>query len=332
MAVLMAAGMARAAQPIQTKQDVLAWMNAYDPKRDFARAPSVMKKASNIGVLSDPEAAGMYVGFMAGMIASRPEKADATVQKLLVIRPADYWAIVRAIAYSGHPDWPGLMTRFAPKMPTRELMAQRYLDGKLPTPATRVTEEKTSWSDRFNPANWFSGKDKEKQVALDERPEMLDVYWGYYFATRGSWPLERMIRMLPWADERDNVEKLTIGSMAKYTLAMNASRDTRVLGFLKGLRVQQTDEKTLKQLSETIEAAETAETSELRRTALARMEDLKRLGPGNKRDMALWGKIGQGVISLGCVAAAATGQAALGLPCVIGGAASSAALYYLTSP
>jgi hypothetical protein len=31
-------------------------------------------------------------------------------------------------------------------------------------------------------------------------------------------------------------------------------------------------------------------------------------------------------LSVGCVAAAATGQVAFGLPCVIGGAASSAAL------
>jgi hypothetical protein len=40
----------------------------------------------------------------------------------------------------------------------------------------------------------------------------------------------------------------------------------------------------------------------------------------------MWGKISQAVISLGCMAAAATDQVALGLPCVIGGAASSAAL------
>ena len=43
--------------------------------------------------------------------------------------------------------------------------------------------------------------------------------------------------------------------------------------------------------------------------------------------MATWGKIGEGVISVRCVAAAATGDTALGLPCVLGGAATSALLY-----
>ena len=336
IAVLMAAGMARAAAPTQlnTKEGVLAWMNAYDPKHDLARAPSVMKTASDLGVLSDPEGAGMYVGFMAGLIGSNPKNADAIVGKLLAVRPADHWAVVRAIAYSGHPDWRGLMTRFAPKMPTRELMAQRYLEGKLPTPDTPVSENKKTWRDRFNPTKWFAKKDKakEKEIPLEERPEMLDTYWGYYFASRGAPPIQRIIRMLPWSEDRNSLEKLTIGSMAKFTMAMNASRDSDLLGLLKTLQPRQTDKETKKQLAETIEAAETAEVATLRTTALTRLEDLKRKGPGYKRDATLWGKIGQGVISVGCIAAAATGQVALGLPCVLGGAASSALLYYWATP
>ena len=173
--VLMVAGMARAAAPIQlnTKEGVLAWMNAYDPKHDLARAPSVMKTASDVGVLSDPEGAGMYVGFMAGLIGSNPKNADAIVGKLLAMRPADHWAVGRAIACSGHPDWRGLMTRFAPKMPTRELMAQRYIEGKLPTPDTPVSENKKTWRDRINPTKWFARKDKnkDKEIPLEERPE-----------------------------------------------------------------------------------------------------------------------------------------------------------------
>ena len=75
------------------------------------------------------------------------------------MRTADHWAIVRAIAYSGHPDWRGLMTRSAPKIPTRKLMAQRYLEGKLPTPDTPpVAEKKTTWKDHANPAKWFARK------------------------------------------------------------------------------------------------------------------------------------------------------------------------------
>lgn len=332
IALLMASSIGQAEPPIQnSKEGVLAWINTYHPNRDLSRAPAVMRKASDLGLLNDPEGSGIFVGFMAGMIGSKPEKADATIKKLLAIRPADHWAIVRAIAYSSHPDWRGLMSRYAPKMPTRAVMAQHYLDGQLPTPDTPVAEEKTSWKDRTNPAKWFAKKDKEKPAPLAERPETLDMYWGYYLASRSSPPLERIVKMLPWAQERDSVEKLTIGSMAKFTLALNASRDPKLLESLKTLQTK-TDQETSKQLAEVIEAAETAEISPLRKIALARLEDLKRMGPGSKRDAVWWGKLGQGALSLGCVAAAATGQAALGLPCVLGGAASSAALYYWGTP
>lgn len=333
IAVMMAAGLAQAAPQAQpTKEGVLGWINAYNPKRDVGRVPAVMKVASELGLMSDPEGGGMFVGFMAGVIGANPKSAPGIIKKLLAIRSADHWAVVRAIAYSGHPNWRGLMTRFAKDMPDRATMAQRYLDGTLPTLNTPVAEERTSWKDRVNPRKWFAGKDDDRPVPLEERPEIIDVYWGYYYGSRSASPVKRLVGMLPWSEERDSVEKLTIGSMAKFTMALNASRDMKLLKLLKTLQAQQTHKKTKKQLAEAIEAAETMEVTALRKEALDRLEELKRMGPGSKRDIAWWGKLGQGAISLGCVAAAATGQVALGVPCVVGGAATSGLLYYFASP
>ena len=39
--------------------------------------------------------------------------------------------------------------------------------------------------------------------------------------------------MLAWSKERDDLERLTIGSMAKYTLASNAAKDRDLLSILK---------------------------------------------------------------------------------------------------
>jgi len=36
---------------------------------------------------------------------------------------------------------------------------------------------------------------------------------------------------------------------------------------------------------------------------LAVVQELKRKGPGYKRDISFWGQVGEGAISLGCVAA-----------------------------
>jgi hypothetical protein len=321
-------GPATAAPTLQvnSKDSVLAWINAYDPARDFARAPAVMKTASDLGAFSDPESAGMYVGFMAGLIAATPSKADKVIDALLAMRAADHWSIVRAIAYSGHPDWRGLLERYRAKMPTRDLMAQRFLEGKLPTFDTPAPEKK-KWTQRANPVNWFKKK-PEEVTPLNERADIVDVHWGMYFAQRSEAPLKRMAELLPWADERDSFEKLTIGSMVKYTMAMNASRDSKLLARLKNLKAQTTDKIAVKHLGEAIEAAETVEIAMLRRDAVGRMEELKRMGPGYKRDVAWWGKVGQGALSLGCVVAAVNGMVDLGLPCVVGGAASSAALNF----
>jgi hypothetical protein len=64
----------------------------------------------------------------------------------------------------------------------------------------------------------------------------------------------------------------------------------------------------------------------VRKESLAAIEELKAKGPDYKREVSLWGKVGQGTLAIGCIAAAASGMVELGLPCVIGGAMSSAAL------
>jgi hypothetical protein len=156
---------------------------------------------------------------------------------------------------------------------------------------------------------------------------VLDALWGYYFATAGYEPVERILLMLPWSKERDSVDKLTVGSMAKFTLASNASHDPDLLAMLRREQPRQPKE-VQPILNEVIEAVDTMEITHLRKEALAAIEDLKRKGPGSKRDLSTWGQIGQGAVALGCVAAAATGQVEIGIPCVVGGALGTAAFNY----
>jgi hypothetical protein len=132
--------------------------------------------------------------------------------------------------------------------------------------------------------------------------------------------------MLRWSKERDVVEKLTLGSMAKYTLAINASRNSDLLATLKRAATQDQPEGVKPVLADVIEAAEAVDTAKLRNEALAAIEELKRRGPGSRRDLSLWGQVGEGALAIGCIAAAVAGQVEFGIPCVIGGAATSAAL------
>jgi hypothetical protein len=311
---------------------VLRWINAYRHKPDPAHVVEAIRTLSQIDSFRETENSAVYVGFLAGILAANPAQADDLIAKVLGIKMEDQWVIVRAIAYSGAPDWHDRLRRFADRMPSRGQMINEYLDGKLPTLGQIVYDKSPTTMDRFKGysdavGNFFTGHKPDKRVKLDPSPEVLDTLWGYYFATNEFTPVGRIVHMLPLSTDNASNDKLTVGSMAKFTLASNAAHDHQLLVMLKRDLGHETP--TVKPiLKEVIEAADTMEIARIRKDALAAIDELKSKGPGYKRDLSTWGQVGQGAIALGCVAAAATGQVEIGLPCVVGGALSSAALNY----
>ena len=323
---LLGAAPSRLAELTST-EGVLRWINAYRGKPDPAGVPGAVGALSRLGAFKDPEPAGPYTGFVAGVIRSNPAKAPDLIGKMLPLPPGDEWVVVRAIAYSDHSDWRNLLRRFEDRMPSRKVMIDKYHLGELPTIWQNPPDKPSAWQTMrsYVTLDKLRGVEAPKEVALHQSPELLDTYWGYYFATGTHRPILRIVEMLPMSKNHDDIEKLTIGNMAKYSLASNAARDPGLLGMLKQAREYSSSE-ALPVLNEVIEAAETVETSRLRREALAALDELKRKGPESRRNMSFWGQVGQGAIAVGCIAASATGHIELGIPCVIGGGVSSAAL------
>jgi hypothetical protein len=133
--------------------------------------------------------------------------------------------------------------------------------------------------------------------------------------------------MLPWSKSRDTVDKLTVGSMARYTLASYAIRDANLREFLR-TELSGQKEPIRAPLAEVVEAADTVQIGALRRDAVAAVEELKSKGSDARRNLDFWGQVGVGAVALGCVSAAALGQVAIGIPCVIGGSASQGLLSF----
>jgi hypothetical protein len=217
------------AAPVNGTTDSLGavsqWISNYRGKPQPARLPAAVRALSQAGAFKDPESSGVYVGFMAGVIGANPARAKELIAKSLAIHPADHWALVRAIAYSGLPEWKSLLEEFAGRMPTRKVMIEKYLAGELPTLA-EIPLERRSHSLWEKMSGYFTSTQPDVvTVTFDGSPELLDTLWGYYFATGSYTPIGRMVTLLPWSTERDSVEKLTIGGMAKYTLVSNAARD-----------------------------------------------------------------------------------------------------------
>lgn len=310
---------------------VLRWINAYRSKPDVNAVPAAMLALSRLGALQDSERSGVYLGFLAGIIGSHPHKAEALIGEVLAIQRSDRWIVVRAIAYSGRPDWKPLLQRFAPRMPERVVMMDKYLSGKSPTLEQLVIAPSPSALERLREnmrIDAVFGKPKPK-IMLEPSAEVLDILWGYFFATGSYGPIMHMIAMLPWSDDRDDVERLTIGSMAKFTLASNATNDSDLLATLKGSsKARNQPEKTVAVLNQVTDAAETVELAPIRKQALAAVDELRRKGPASRRAATWWTFVGQSAIAGGCIAAAVTGHVEFGVPCVIGGAASSAAINF----
>jgi hypothetical protein len=312
---------------------VQQWIYNYRAKPDPAHVPAAVRVLFKTQTFKDPENSGIYLGFIAGAIGSNPAKAEQLVLSFFPVPAEDEWVIVRAIAYSGLSEWKTLLSSVAPRMPGRKVMIDDYLSGKLPTLGEIPLEEaKPGFLDKVSDTfkhNPFAKEDKvlHPKINFANNQELLDTLWGYYFATGSHVPIGRMLTMLPWSKSRETLDKLTVGSMARYTLASYAVRDAGLRDFLRG-ELKQQPKAVATPLGEVLEAADTVQLGALRKDALAAVEEIKTKGSDSRRNLDFWGQVGVGAIALGCVSAAALGQVAVGIPCVIGGSASQGLLSF----
>lgn len=292
--------------PFGTHERILQWINDYRLEPEPKKLAEAVKAMSRLGMFRDQDTAGVYVGFMAGVLGSNPHMAEDLVTRMFPMPPEDQAAIIKAIAYSGLPTWKDLLGRFVERMPARKALIDSFLFGKA-----HVLHD----------------------LPLETGPAPIDTLWGYYFATGSLEPVYRIVEALKWSGDKSDVSRLTIGSVAKWTLANNASRDKELLDFLRQQqRMSNHPEKVRTALNEIVEAAQTFETGKIRKDALAAIEELKRTGPQPNNAWSKTAYYGSTAIALGCVVASALGATAIGLPCILTGAASSAAVKWLNGP
>jgi hypothetical protein len=331
LALTASAAAAKAPNAALTSTDgILKWINSYRDKPDPEGLPVVVHALGQLQAFKDAETSGAYVGFISGVLGANPDRADKLITRMLVIDPADHWVLVRAIAYSGLPNWKDILSTFADRMPMRRAMIDKYLDGALPTlDQIDYAPKAPGMMDKVRQVLQLTDSTRDKPLSMAPSPELIDVLWGMYLATGAYPPVSRIVKLLPLSNDKDNVDNLTTGSAAKFTLANNAVRDLNLLTMLKWADKHEPKEVKFV-LDDVIETADTVDTVRMRKESLAAIDELKQKGPNSKRELGGWGQIGQGALSMGCVVAAATGQIELGIPCVIGGAAYSAGLQYAT--
>ena len=287
------------AGPFPTTEKLLAWMNAYRLEPAPKRLPDAVKAMQRLGLLKDSDNSGLFVGFMAGVLGDNQLEAPKLAEKMFPMPPEDQGALIRAIAYSGIPDWKVLLASLSERMPARRKLIDTLIFGKSPP---------------------------LMEAPLDSGPAAIDTLWGTYFATGRFEPVQRIFAALPWAAQKKELNRLTLGHMAKWTLATNASNEKGLLDYYR-LAVKHQPKEIAAALKEVIAAAEDFETTRIRKAAVAAIEEFKIKGPQVEKSKWGWAaQAGQTALAVGCVVAGVTGHAELAVPCVVTGALSSVAL------
>ena len=304
------AGKPPPSDPFATADGVMHWMDGYHTAPEPKRVPDAVRAMSRLGLIRDLESAGMFVGFLAGVIAENQAEAEAMIGKMFPLPPEDQGVVLKAIAYSGVPDWKDMLGRVAERTPARKALLGKVLDAK------------------FQPL--FA-------TPLETGPVILDTLWGYHLAGGSFEPVQRIISALRWSKERKNsgfelpwkvekidLNKLTVGATAKWTLTAAGQRDKDLLDLYR-LELKHQPPEIAQPLKEVVVAAENFEVARIRKEALEAIENLKRQNPAQGNPWGWWAQAGTTMLSLGCVVAGATGHAEIAAPCIITGAAASGA-------
>jgi len=270
----------------------------------------------DLGLFQDEEKAGFCTGFIAGVLGKNPKDGPGLISKMLPMPDKEQAVLIRAIAFSGRPDWRELMEKYRSKMPLRHPLIDSYLSGKAPT---------------------------LMEADLSDGSPVVYTLWGYYVATGQYQPVVKIIESLKWSRQKDDgrfswgkiwsgwktdpsaVNKITVGATAKWTLASYAEKNRDLLDLYRA-EYQRQPKDIAEPLKEVIQAAELFESEKVRKDQYGAVADAQKVQAGNEAGMSKAATAGSIAIATGCVAASALGQIYIAVPCVIGGALYTGAM------
>jgi len=294
-----------------TTEKLMDWVSNYRKHRNPALVPAAVQAMNDYGLFGDEEKAWFCTGFIAGVLGSNPKQGSALVAKMFPLPDKEQGFVIRAIVYSGRPDWREMLEKVSPRTPLRRPLIDDFLSGKRPTLM-------------------------ELQLDHGGSPGIYAL-WGYYVATGQHEPVVRIMQALRWSKNKKDssfsfgkifsgwgsdpsaVEKITTGGTAKWTLASYAERDRELIKLYRA-EYERQPEDIAQPLQDVIAAAEIFESEKIRKDQFGAIEDAQRRQMSNEAGMTKGATAGSIAIATGCVAATALGQAYITLPCVLGGA------------
>lgn len=112
---------------------LMDWVTNYRNHKNPSRVPAAVHAMQDFGLFADEEKAWFCTGFIAGVLGSNPKDGPGLIPRMFPMPDKEQAVIIRAIAYSGRPDWRELLEKSSAKMPLRRPLIDDFLAGKRPT-------------------------------------------------------------------------------------------------------------------------------------------------------------------------------------------------------
>src|SRR5665648_1192382 len=110
-----------------TPQRLLDWVSNYRKHPDLWRVPDAVHAMLDFGLFGDEEKQWFCIGFIAGILGANPNDGPALVTRMFPMPDKEQEVIIRAIVYSGRPDWRSLLAKNSSRMPLRGPLIDDFL-------------------------------------------------------------------------------------------------------------------------------------------------------------------------------------------------------------
>ena len=249
----------RRGRRVLSSAEVLKWMNSYRSKPDPMRAALAIHQLSGFGELRNQESAGVMPASPPAYSPPIRQSAQALVTRCCQCRPRinGSWCVRLPIPASRPGGCRHRHSRHAGAGARTDAAEIRRRHCRRCDNSRLTAHHRTGPIVSLNTCRSMRSRRLCRQC-LRPSPELLDTFWG--FTTTGDTAaLQNIISLLPWSTDRDNVQRLTLGGMAKYTLAENASRIGPARDDQNGSRPEPKDVQPV--LDQVIEAADNVDVS-----------------------------------------------------------------------
>ncbi len=191
-----------------SSKEVTQWFTFYYQKPEPEKIPDAIEYMIELGILDNKDALAPTVGFLAGGFRENPDRVADWVDQLSALNDSHFQIVIFALWHGNLPESQARVYELLDSRPNlKEKLTLPYQS--LPIPVEEIPLEQGAW--------------------------VLDALWGNFMVTGNKTPVIRMMTTLPWIDKKEgtitrhDIDRLLIGSAARWSLISNATQHPRVL-------------------------------------------------------------------------------------------------------